>query len=62
MKREYMSPTMLVVKLQHRSNVLLTTSVESLDGNRGLRLGGSDAGSDGVVRTKESSSLWDDEW
>ena len=61
MKREYMSPTMLVVKLQHRSNILLTTSVNEVRGNVFDSVS-SDEGYSGEIRTKESSGLWDDEW
>lgn len=41
------------------------SKVGSLDGNSGMTLGGSDASyvsSGGSVRTKESSSIWDEEW
>lgn len=58
MKREYMSPTMLVVKLQHRS-IICQSQVRSLGGNADLNYGGA---GDVNARTKESSSLWDDEW
>ena len=52
---------MVVVKLQHRSH-LMQASAQSLGGNGGLRLGGSDASYEGEIRTRESSSIWDEEW
>lgn len=59
----YMKPTMMVVKIQHQTSIL-QASVTSISGGV-LSLGGSDADyveGGGGVRTKESSSIWDDEW
>ena len=61
MKREYMKPAMLVVKLQHRT-CLLSNSVASL----GTNLTDGDAisygnGGSGDARVKDYS-VWDEEW
>ena len=62
-KKIYMSPTMLVVKLQHQTH-LMDASVQSLGGNSSMSLGGNDASyveGGGDVRVKEQSN-WDEEW
>ena len=59
---EYIRPTMVVVKLQHRIHLMQTCQVTSVNGDGGFRFGGSDVGYEGEVRTKESGSLWDNEW
>lgn len=61
MKQSYIQPTMMVVKLQHQG--LLMESIVSLSSN----LTGDDAiiyggGGNGDARTKESGSIWDEEW
>jgi hypothetical protein len=53
---------MVVVKLQHRIHLMQTSQVTSVNGDGGFRFGGSDVGYEGEVRTKESGSLWDNEW
>ena len=63
MKRTYVHPTMIVVKLQHQS--IICQSVTGLRGNGGLGYGGDDASyveGGGDVRTRESSGVWDEEW
>ena len=43
MKRtEYQKPTMRVVKLQHRGQILVGSEAKSMHSNAGLGLGGSD--------------------
>ena len=56
---------MIVVKLQHRSHLMIGSTLDCVRGNGGLGYGGSDAdyaGNDGDIRGKESSGIWDDEW
>ena len=60
--KTYSKPTMIVVKIQHRGIICVSDPVTSLGGNSGMTLGGSDTSYDGDIRTKESSSIWDEEW
>ena len=54
---------MIVVKLQHSGIICASgDALSSIGGNSGLGFGGSDSGYGGDVRTKESSSIWDEEW
>lgn len=57
----YMKPTMMVVKIQHSCHILNGSPVTSVGGNVFDSIS-SDEGYSGGVRTKESSSIWDDEW
>ena len=63
-KKSYIHPTMIVVKLQHQS--IICESVRSVSsGDTGITLGGNDASyveGGGEIRTKESSGVWDEEW
>ena len=58
MKRTYLTPSMTVVKLQHRSFICYS-QVRGIAGDDALNYGG---GGSGEVRTKESGSVWDEEW
>ena len=63
MKKTYMVPGMTMVKLQHQG-LLMQQSVlhgmsSNLSGDDAINYGG---GGNGSARTKESSSIWDDEW
>ena len=61
MKRTYLTPSMTVVKLQHRSFICYS-QVRGIAGDD-LGYGGASSNNDGgIVRTKESSGIWDDEW
>ena len=61
MKKTYMTPSMLEVRLQHQR--LLMQSVTRTQNNVGIGLGGSSSNDpDGVIRSKESSNIWDEEW
>ena len=61
MKRTYLTPSMTVVKLHHRSFICYS-QVRGIAGDD-LGYGGASSNNDGgIVRTKESSSIWDDEW
>ena len=52
---------MLEVRLQHQR--LLMQSVTRTQNNVGIGLGGSSSNDpDGVIRSKESSNIWDEEW
>ena len=59
--KKYINPTMTVVKLQQQG--LLMQSIQNVSSN----LTGSDAlgfggGGSGSAKTKESGSIWDEEW
>ena len=54
---------MVVVKIQHNGIICASGDrVTGLGGNSGMTLGGSDSNYEGDVRTKESASIWDEEW
>ena len=62
MKNTYYQPTMMVVRLQHQG-LLMQSKVTSATSDTGIILGGASSGNTGgVVRTKESNSIWDEEW
>ena len=62
MKRTYLTPSMTVVKLQHQS-IICESILDAVEGNAGIGYGGAGSNNDGgIVRTKESSGIWDDEW
>ena len=53
---------MMVVRLQHQG-LLMQSKVTSATSDTGIILGGASSGNTGgVVRTKESNSIWDEEW
>lgn len=59
MKKTYLTPSMTVVRLQHHS--IICSSMRGFsDGD--VDYGGASSNYDGEVRTRESSSVWDDEW
>ena len=59
MKRTYRKPTMLMVKLQHRTGILTgSNDVNNVDGNGNLGYGGE---GDGPARVK-THNVWDEEW
>lgn len=64
MKKTYLNPTMVVVKLQHQTHLMdeSTAAIQSLSTNLGddaIGFGGAGSGS---ARTKESNGIWDEEW
>ncbi len=62
MKKKYLSPNMTVVKLQLQ-NIICTSDVESVQSNVGLDLGGASSNNTGgIVRTRENTNVWDEEW
>ena len=62
MKKTYIIPSMIVVRLQHQS--IICESVHGADGNASLNYrGGNSTDSNGSYsRTKESSGIWDEVW
>ena len=58
MKKIYKTPAMLAVTLQHQ-NSILEASMDSATGPGGIGYGG---GSSEEAHTKESKSIWDEEW
>ena len=53
MKKQYIKPTMSVVKMQHRSQLMQPSQVHTTSNNANLGLGGSDSdyiGEDGDIR------------
>ena len=58
MKKTYLAPGMIMVQLQHKQH-LLVDSVHTLSSNAGIDYGGA---GDGDARTRESRSVWDEEW
>ena len=63
MKKTYIKPEILVVRLQHQG--LLMDSLKNITSNVDLCGAGADGsitGGNGDARTKESGSIWDEEW
>ena len=54
---KYIKPSMMVVRLQHQSIIC-----QSVNNVKGMGYGSASSNYDGEVRTRESSSVWDDEW
>ena len=59
MKKNYVTPSMKVVKIQHVTNIL-QTSVRSLDGNSGMGYGGAGNGPARSRRRNDSYEDWYD--
>ena len=53
---------MVVVRLQHQTQLMQTSGVREVTGGDVNYGGSSTNNAGGVVRTKESSGIWDDEW
>ena len=63
MKKTYINPSIVEVALQQQG--LLCQSIQRVSSNSTVNYAGSDEGyisGGGDIRTKESSSLWDEEW
>ena len=58
MKRTYIQPAIIVVKMQHQS-IICTSTVNNISGNADIDYIG---GGSGPARTRESCGIWDDEW
>ena len=63
--KTYIQPTTTVVRIQHQG--LLMQSILGLSSNLTgddviIYDGASSNNTDGIVRTKESGSIWDEEW
>ena len=60
MKKTYMEPSMLIVTLQHRTNLLIESLTDkSVGGNADFVNGGGMGDTEGRVK---EHSLWDDNW
>ena len=59
MKKEYMKPTMKVVKIQHQSHILVDSVHNLNSGDTGLKLGGAGNG-DARARSFDGFDDWDE--
>ena len=57
--KTYIKPNITVVTLQHHSIICQSRGVSTLRNSEGIGYGG---GGSGDSYTKESESVWDDEW
>ena len=57
--KTYIKPNMTVVTLQHNSIICQSGGVRALSNSEGIGYGG---GGSGDAYTKESETVWDDEW
>ena len=62
MKKMYTNPRITVVKLQHQTQLMQTSGVRGVTGGDVDYGGASSNNTSGSVRTKESGSIWDEEW
>lgn len=61
MKKTYTRPGIIIVQLQHQG--LLMQSVANTQSNANVNYGGANSNNTGgIVRTKESGNIWDEEW
>lgn len=61
MKKSYLSPELIIVQLQHQG--LLMLSVGEVQSNADVNYGGASSNNeDGIIRSKESGNIWDEEW
>lgn len=60
MKKTYLAPDMTVVRLQHHGIICLS----DIDSNADLGFGGASTNNSGgsFARTREYTSVWDQEW
>ena len=60
MKKTYLQPTMMVVRLLQQSIICTSNSVSSVNSNADMDYGG---GGSGPARVRQHSGIdWDDEW
>ena len=59
-KKKYLQPMLQTMKVESQTQ-LLADSVKSVDGNSGMKYGGSDNGYSGGARADEGGDVWDDE-
>ena len=60
MKKTYLQPTMMVVRLQQQSIICTSNDVSRVSGNAGIDYGG---GGSGPARARQNSGTdWDNEW
>ena len=65
MKKTYLTPGLTVVQLQHQGLLMQSARnvTTNLTGNDAINMGGASSNNTGgIVRTKESSNIWDEEW
>ena len=63
MKRIYIQPEILVVRLQHQ-NIICSSPVAGIQSEEGIQYGGAGGGTEGSIEvfTRQSNSVWDEEW
>ena len=65
MKKTYIIPGMIMVRLQHQ-RLLMQSSLRGFNSNLAeedaIGYGSESSNNTSGVRTKESSSIWDEEW
>ena len=63
MRRRYIQPEILVVRLQHQ-NIICGSPVTSIQSDESINYGGAGGSTEGSVEafTRESRSIWDEEW
>ena len=59
MKKTYITPGMVTVRLQHQSIICQSGAVSTLSCPEDITYGG---GGSGEAYTKESSGVWDEDW
>ena len=60
MKKTYLQPTMMVVRLQQQSIICASNDVSLVNSNAGIDYGGGDTG---PARARQNSGTdWDNEW
>ena len=59
MKKTYLTPSMTVVRLQHHSIICQSSFVKGFSSTDDIDYGG---GGSGDSYTRESISIWEDEW
>jgi hypothetical protein len=62
MKREYIQPAMLAVKLQHRTDILTVSNVSTSGLNSSEDLQYDKNGGDQSDAWAKQSNVWDNEW
>ena len=63
MRRKYIQPEILVVRLQHQSNIC-GSPVVRIQSDANINYGGAGGSTEGSVEafSRESGSIWDEEW
>ena len=63
MRRRYIQPEILVVRLQHQS-IICGSPVVRIQSDANINYGGAGGSTEGSVEafSRESGSIWDEEW